>query len=208
MSPEKEFIVTDSGEREAFAGGAVRDTAAGKPRPDLISPFMLERLGAHMAKGAIKYAEWNWANGIPSTRCYESACRHMMMFAQGDRVEDHLSAAVFNLMVMIHNEEVERRGIIFTASTKQTLVNMPVFAEKREVSCTVSPKNSRINAPLRLNELIDELPDKCPVCKALDPLSIVEETTPDDKNNKAASVLKAKCRECGYEFSRKDGINA
>jgi hypothetical protein len=33
----------DSGKREAFESGAVRDTAEGKPRPDLISPFAAER---------------------------------------------------------------------------------------------------------------------------------------------------------------------
>ena len=147
----------------------------------LISPFMLERLGAHMAKGAIKYAEWNWANGIPSSRCYESACRHMMMFAQGDRVEDHLSAAVFNLMVMIHNEEVEKRRITFTAPPKQTLVNMPLFVDKSR--------------------------DKCSSCGTPDPIFVNVETVKcDNKGNKTVSVrfMHFKCRECGCEFHREE----
>ena len=66
------FIIKDSGNRERFATGAVRDTANDKPRPDLISPFFLMRLGEHLRKGANKYTEWNWAKGIPSSRCFES----------------------------------------------------------------------------------------------------------------------------------------
>ena len=100
------FIVKDSGSREAFGTGAVRDTAEDKPRPDLISPFVLERVGNHMRKGAQKYSAWNWAKGIPSSRFYESLMRHLMKYAQGLRDEDHLSAAMFNLMGLIHNEEL------------------------------------------------------------------------------------------------------
>lgn len=176
MSQGKKFIVKDSGERETFRGGAVRDTAAGKPRPDLISPFMLERLGAHMAKGAKKYTEWNWANGIPSSRCYESACRHMMMFAQGDRVEDHLSAAMFNLMVMIHNEEVEKREVSYAASPKHRRADMPIFVEKST--------------------------DRCPSCGTPDPiLRLIEKTTTDNRSNASTAYSSAfKCRECGCEW--------
>lgn len=100
------FVVKDSGAREAFGTGAVRDTAEDKPRPDLISPFVMERIGNHMRKGAQKYSAWNWAKGIPSSRFYESLMRHLMKYAQGLRDEDHLSAAVFNLMGLIHNEEL------------------------------------------------------------------------------------------------------
>lgn len=101
-----QFVVKDSGAREAFGTGAVRDTAEDKPRPDLISPFVMERIGNHMRKGAQKYCAWNWAKGIPSSRFYESLMRHLMKYAQGLRDEDHLSAAVFNLMGLIHNEEL------------------------------------------------------------------------------------------------------
>lgn len=101
-----EFIVKDSGARQAFTTGAVRDTADDKPRPDLLSPFVLERVGNHMRKGAQKYSAWNWAKGIPSSRFYESLMRHLMKYAQGLRDEDHLSAAMFNLMGLIHNEEL------------------------------------------------------------------------------------------------------
>ena len=118
----------DSGKRESFGTGAVRDDAVDKPRPDLISPFFLERLGEHMRKGAIKYSANNWAKGIPNSRCWASLQRHLMKFAQGLNDEDHLAAAAFNLMAIIHNEEVAKRGI--KLRDKEGLVDMPIYGQQ------------------------------------------------------------------------------
>lgn len=124
----KDFTVKDSGERQEFESGAVRDTAKGKPRPDLISPFFLERLGQHLRKGAEKYSEWNWAKGIRSSRYFESAMRHLLQFAQGDVDEDHLSAAAFNIMGIIHNQEMRKRGVVLLQDSDRGLCDMPRFA--------------------------------------------------------------------------------
>lgn len=121
------FGIEDSGERQEFSTGAVRDTSTCKPRPDLISPFFMERLGEHLRKGALKYDEWNWAKGIPSSRCYESAMRHLLQFAQGLTNEDHLSAAAFNIMVIIHNQEVQRRDVLLVPNDNRGLCDMPKF---------------------------------------------------------------------------------
>ena len=118
----------DSGKREQFSTGAVRDTATDKPRPDLISPFFLERLGEHLRKGAIKYQPWTWAKGIPSSRCYESAMRHLMRYAQGYTDEDHLAAAAFNIMAIIHNEETANNVRLIVEPTDQ-LNDMPKFIQ-------------------------------------------------------------------------------
>ena len=118
----------DSGEREQFSTGAVRDTATDKPRPDLISPFFLERLGEHLRKGAIKYQAWNWAKGIPSSRCYESAMRHLMRYAQGYTDEDHLAASAFNIMAIIHNEETSCFRLCNVEPTDD-LNDMPKFIQ-------------------------------------------------------------------------------
>ena len=128
------FIVKDSGNRERFDTGAVRDTANDKPRPDLISPFFLMRLGEHLRKGANKYTEWNWAKGIPSSRCFESCIRHLMQYAMGKRDEDHLSAAAFNIMAIIHNEETEGKAALVESgsiSSARTLNDMPKFKEMK-----------------------------------------------------------------------------
>lgn len=102
------FTVKDSGKREDFPSGAVRDTQDGKPRPDLISPFFLIRLGQHLSLGALKYSAWNWEKGISMARCLASAQRHLLQFAMGMRDEDHLSAVAFNVMCIIHFEETGR----------------------------------------------------------------------------------------------------
>ena len=128
------FIVKDSGNRERFATGAVRDTANDKPRPDLISPFFMMRLGEHLRKGANKYTEWNWAKGIPSSRCFASCMRHLMQYAMGKRDEDHLSAAAFNIMAIIHNEETEGKAALVESgfiSSARILNDMPKFQEMK-----------------------------------------------------------------------------
>ena len=102
----------DSGKRQSFATGAVRDAAEKKPRPDLFSPFAEERVGEWLRAGAVKYSERNWEQGIPASRCFASLRRHVMQYHQGDRSEDHLAAVIFNAMAIIHYEEMIRRGVL------------------------------------------------------------------------------------------------
>lgn len=102
----------DSGKRQAFASGAIRDTADDKPRPDLISPFATERLAEWLRQGAVKYKERNWEKGIPISRCLASLHRHLMRYQQGDRSEDHIIAVMCNAMFMAHFEEMIARGVL------------------------------------------------------------------------------------------------
>ena len=108
----KDIVMHDSGNRENFNTGAVRDTASDKPRPDLISPFAEERVGQWLRLGAVKYAERNWERGIPNSRCLASLRRHVMRYQQGDKSEDHLAAVIFNAQAIIHNEEMMARGVL------------------------------------------------------------------------------------------------
>ncbi|MFC6021524.1 dATP/dGTP diphosphohydrolase domain-containing protein [Plantactinospora solaniradicis] len=89
---------------ERFSSGAVRDSQEGKLRYDLISPLLLRRLAEHLEKGARRYGEHNWTKGIPSGSYMASLLRHVEAYRSGDRDEDHLAAAVFNLMGLMHNE--------------------------------------------------------------------------------------------------------
>jgi hypothetical protein len=103
--------VVDSGKREEFKTGAVRDINEGKPRFDLIPPLALLRIANHYANGARKYNEWNWSKGMKFSRFYESALRHLVEYALGYENEDHLSAVIFNLMSIIHFQELERKDL-------------------------------------------------------------------------------------------------
>ena len=101
----------DSGKRQEFATGAVRDTADNKPRPDLCSPFAEERRGEWLRLGAKKYKVRNWESGMPFSRFLESLCRHVMKYRQGDRSEDHLAAICFNAEAIMHGEEMVKRNV-------------------------------------------------------------------------------------------------
>lgn len=95
------FEVKDSGEREEFESGMVRDTEAGKvDYTYVLKGPMLERWAIHLQKGAEKYARDNWmqATGYAElTRFERSAIRHMVQWLNGERDEDHAAAIFFNV---------------------------------------------------------------------------------------------------------------
>ena len=95
----------DSGKRESFETGAVRDTQENKGRYDLLPPGPLRRMAVLYEKGAQKYQERNWEKGIPASRCFSSAVRHLYKWLRGSRDEDHLAAAAWNIFAIMHFEE-------------------------------------------------------------------------------------------------------
>lgn len=99
--------VKDSGKREEFATGSVRDTQDGKGRYDLIPVGPLKRLSKHYENGAKKYGDRNWEKGQPSSRYYSSAMRHLTNYMAGDRSEDHLAAVAWNAFAMMFNEDTK-----------------------------------------------------------------------------------------------------
>ncbi|GHT16677.1 hypothetical protein FACS1894189_0950 [Planctomycetales bacterium] len=117
-----EPAMADSGKREQFSTGAVRDTADGKPRPDLISPFAMERLGEWLRLGAEKYTPRNWEKGISISRTTASMYRHLLKFQQGARDEDHIVAVMCNAMMIIHTVEMVKRGVL-----PEELLDMPDY---------------------------------------------------------------------------------
>ena len=119
-------MMQDSGKRETFESGAVRDTAEGKSRPDLISPFATERLGEWLRKGAEKYAPRNWEKGLPVSRSVASLCRHLMKYQQGCTDEDHIAAILCNAMFIAHTEEMCKRGML-----SMSLLDMPDYSIPR-----------------------------------------------------------------------------
>ena len=96
-----------------FDSGARRASDEGKGRPDCISRFARIRVGKHMqdGSGAKFYGIRNWERGIPDSELYASALRHMLKYAMGLKDEDHLSAAMFGIQAIIHNEETKRHDL-------------------------------------------------------------------------------------------------
>jgi hypothetical protein len=99
--PSTPFTIKDSGKREEFSGGMIRDTAEGKINYALVADGpMLKRWAEHLTKGAKKYAKRNWmkAEGQEEyERARESAFRHFMQWFNGETDEDHASAVFFNI---------------------------------------------------------------------------------------------------------------
>jgi hypothetical protein len=102
--------VKDSGKREEQGTGAVRDSRRGKGRYDLIPPYPMHRLAKHYENGAVKYGDRNWEKGMKTSRFMDSALRHLFQYLGGDRSEDHLSAAVFNIFGIIEMEYRVKEG--------------------------------------------------------------------------------------------------
>jgi hypothetical protein len=105
------FVTKDSGKRAQFKSGAVRDTAEGKGRFDLIPWVAMRRVAQLYQRGAEKYADRNWEKGIEQSRMLDSLIRHSGDYAMGERSEDHAAAIVFNALGLIFNEEMVARGL-------------------------------------------------------------------------------------------------
>ena len=98
--------VKDSGRRQEFASGMVRDTQDGKvDYTRIMDGPMYDRWAEHLSKGAVKYpdtrpgvANWTLAAGEEEmARFKKSAARHFRQWLRGDIDEDHAAATYFNI---------------------------------------------------------------------------------------------------------------
>lgn len=101
-----EFEIKDSGARQQFSGGMMRDTAEGKiDWLNLRFGPLYRRIAEHLTKGRIKYPDpapgvpnWTLAEGREEAlRAKQSAARHFEQWLQGDLDEDHAAAVAFNM---------------------------------------------------------------------------------------------------------------
>jgi hypothetical protein len=79
-----------------------QETQGEKPKSDVVCPgidqvpfCLLERVGAIFAEGEVKYGRDNWKQE-PDDKSYDQermrhALRHLHLYADGDRAEDHLA---------------------------------------------------------------------------------------------------------------------
>jgi hypothetical protein len=97
--------VKDSGKREEFSTGSVRDTREGKGRFDLIPPGPMRRLAMHYANGSRKYGDRNWEKGQPLGRYLDSAERHINELKDCKHDEDHAAAIAWNAFAFMFTVE-------------------------------------------------------------------------------------------------------
>jgi hypothetical protein len=95
-----------------FASGAIRDIQTNKEDYiETISWRALRRFAVYMTGKKSKYGSGNFKKGIPITSYEQSLVRHLNKYLenkyeQGTREvnEDHLSAMVFNIFGIMHEE--------------------------------------------------------------------------------------------------------
>lgn len=100
--------INDGGKRISYGENmAFREPSVGKGRYDLITPFAEDRIAKWYELGSQKYADRNWEKGMPFSRYIDSAKRHINKYIKGMEDEDHLAAACWNLMAVMHHQEMQ-----------------------------------------------------------------------------------------------------
>ena len=109
-----DFIIRDSGKRQEFEGGMIRDTQENKiDYARVLDGPMFSRWAQHLTKGCEKYPDvepgvpnWTLAKGQAEyVRFKKSAIRHFIQAMQGQKDEDHFAAVFFNLNGMAYIED-------------------------------------------------------------------------------------------------------
>lgn len=118
-------------EKKEYSSGATRDNSSGKGRFDLVPDLALLRLTKVYERGADNHGARNWEAGIPFSRLVDSALRHiiqykMTRYVDGLNDEDHLSQAVWNLMAIMHEEEMINKGAL-----PEELDDLPTYINQR-----------------------------------------------------------------------------
>ncbi len=88
-----------------FETGAVRSTDCDNYAYTLLSPIGLRRVAATCKEGELKYSAYNWEKGMPVREMLEHGLQHIFQYLDGDRKEDHLAHAAWNLLAAMHSEE-------------------------------------------------------------------------------------------------------
>ena len=98
----------DTGARQTYDSGMIREPDTEKPRFDLLVPEgvpyeqqMLTRFAILLSKGADKYSSRNWEKASSQKeidRMKASAFRHFMQWFCNEDDEDHAAAVMFNIL--------------------------------------------------------------------------------------------------------------
>lgn len=96
-----------------FASGAIRDIDENKEDYiETISWTAFKRYAKYMTSKKKKYGSGNFKKGIPIESYEQSLVRHLQKYLENkyeegvvEKEEDHLSAMVFNIFGILHEEE-------------------------------------------------------------------------------------------------------
>jgi hypothetical protein len=112
---------------------------SGKPALDLVPLMALEDAAKVFDYGRRKYAEWNWAKGMPWSVPYACMLRHLSAWHQGEDTdpesgESHLGHAMCNLVMLATYARTYQEG---DDRPKEWFTNMEVV--KNDASSAAQP---------------------------------------------------------------------
>lgn len=93
--------IKDSGTRQEFTTGSIRDAQAGKGAFHLVPNWVIWLISRIYEDGAKKYASRNWEKGQPLSQYLKSAENHIAKLKAGRRDEPHASQAAWNIIAYI-----------------------------------------------------------------------------------------------------------
>lgn len=96
-----------------FESGAIRDNDTSKEDYiETISWTAFKRYAQYMTSKKVKYGAGNFKKGIPIESYEQSLVRHLQKYLSNkyeggtiEKEEDHLSAMLFNIFGIMHNEQ-------------------------------------------------------------------------------------------------------
>jgi hypothetical protein len=105
-------LMTEKVGNRVFESGSQRDDDTNKPLPSHLDAYVRMRYGYLLRQGANHYEKGNWRLGQPKETALESLHRHLAKFEINyyngvEQDEDHLSAIIFNVQLIMKNEEKE-----------------------------------------------------------------------------------------------------
>lgn len=144
------YEIKDSGKREEYKSGMVRDTQEGKTIwTKVLEGPMFRRWAIHLTNGARKYPDnadgtgnWTRANSDAElARFRQSAFRHFLQWIEGETDEDHAAAVYFNINCAeyVKARISEETTNVVPSESKQSVdsaVAQPTSDDSRESSGT------------------------------------------------------------------------
>jgi hypothetical protein len=109
---KKLLIFKTDGKKRVFETGSQRDNDTNKSLPNHLDAYVRMRYGYLLRHGANHYDKGNWRKGQPTEAAIESLHRHLAKFEINQDLglpqdEDHLSAIIFNVQLIMKNEQRE-----------------------------------------------------------------------------------------------------
>ncbi len=109
---KEHLIFKTDGNKRVFETGSQRDNDTNKSLPNHLDAYVRMRYGYLLRHGANHYDKGNWRKGQPTEAALESLHRHLAKFEINyyngvEQDEDHLSAIIFGVQLIMKNEEKE-----------------------------------------------------------------------------------------------------